>query len=105
MFGVFHCEATFTIPSRRLFVIAGRILEGHVAPGMKVGIPTTSGALRLCLINSIEHITKDSGPGAVGLAVECVDEDELGTLQAAAIHDVDCVVTAEDPRSTTIGQL
>ncbi len=94
MSAVFHCETTFTIPSRCLFVLSGRIQEGRVGPGMKIGIPTPSGVLRFCLINSIEHVSKSQEHDFLGLTVLCADKDEMTTLEAMAIRDIDCVVCA-----------
>jgi hypothetical protein len=60
---------------------------------MKIGIPTTAGSFRYCVIDSVEHVSASPGPRALGLTVKCTDHDEMSDLQKMQIHDVDCPVT------------
>ena len=97
----FHCDATFTIPSRRTFVLAGQIVEGAICAGMWITLPTPDGTALGQPINSIELISTPDRRGAVGLCIAFADSRHAEALQALAIRDVDCSV-AEEP--LTVGR-
>jgi hypothetical protein len=88
----FYCEATFTIPARRYFVLGGQIVEGTVRPGKRVMIPLPAGDDLIRPIDSVEIITTTDNRGAVGLSIKCVDEGEAGDLQRIGIRNVLCSV-------------
>jgi hypothetical protein len=91
----FRCDATFTIPVRRYFVLRGQIIYGIVHPGMRAIIPTPSGGELIRTIASIEVLSTGDKQGAVGLCLRCEDDSELTGLQRMGIHDVICSVTEE----------
>jgi hypothetical protein len=82
---LFHCDATFTIPSRQYFVLAGQIVEGNVRPGMRIIVPTPTGAVFERPIDSVSLISTANSRGAVGLCIMCVDRDEVQALQRLCI--------------------
>ena len=88
----FHCEETFTVPSRRLFVLAGEIMDGVVRCGMTIQVPTGEGTRLSCVVNSVELISTADKWGRVGLAIECADDTELQSMSDLNIRDVECVV-------------
>ena len=57
----FFVREAFEIPDRRIFVLAGEIVEGEVHPGMFVRIPWNSEIGMRLLIDSIEFVRRQNG--------------------------------------------
>ncbi len=83
----FYCEATFTIPLRRDFILGGRIVEGTVRPGMRATIPLPAGGELVRSIDSVEIISTTDKRGAVGLSIRCEDKEEVESLQQIGIRN------------------
>jgi hypothetical protein len=73
----FHVKDTFEIPDRKLFVIAGSVLEGEIRAGMFVHIPFNSSVARTAQIHCVEFARRQ-GREDVCLCVE--SEPELAEL-------------------------
>jgi hypothetical protein len=81
----FHVRDTFEIPSRKLFVLAGSIVEGEIRKGMFVHVPCNSALDITGKIHSIEFARRNDGED-VCLCFEG-DSDELGFWRAMNITD------------------
>lgn len=57
----FHVRDTFEIPDRKLFVMAGSIVEGEIRRGMFVRVPLNSETGIRLLIDSIEFARRQDG--------------------------------------------
>ena len=57
----FHVRDTFEIPDRKLFVVAGSIVEGEIRTGMFVRVPLNSETGMRLLIHSIEFARRQDG--------------------------------------------
>ena len=57
----FHVRETFEIPDRKLFVIAGSIVEGEIRAGMFVRVPLNSETGMRLLIDRIEFAHRQDG--------------------------------------------
>lgn len=57
----FHVRDTFEIPDRKLFVLAGSIVEGEIQKGMFVRVPLNSETGIRLLIDSIEFARRQDG--------------------------------------------
>ncbi len=77
----FHVKDTFEIPDRKLFVMAGSIVEGEIRTGMFVHIPFNSSLATTARIHSIEFARRQDGED-VCLCIE--SEPEL----AEFLHDL-----------------
>jgi hypothetical protein len=73
----FHVSDTFELPDRRLFVMAGSIVEGEIRKGMFVYIPFNSSLGTTVRIHSIE-LARRQDREVVCLCVE--SEPELAQL-------------------------
>jgi hypothetical protein len=81
----FRVNYTFALKSRRLFVLAGSIVEGEIRAGMIVNVPFTlviSGQ-----IHSIEFARRTDGREDVCLCVTYEDPDELGVWNALNVQN------------------
>jgi|GEM_PF-1477571 len=81
---LFNAKASFSIPSRRLFVISGEILSGIVKKGMTMKVRMNSAFALSLPIEGVEVVTKKEG-SEVGLTTLCRDADELSMLQSLNI--------------------
>jgi hypothetical protein len=77
---LFNAKASFSIPSRLLFVINGDILSGVVKKGMAIKLRMNSSFVLSLPIDGVEFVTKKEGSD-VGLTIACRDADELSILQ------------------------
>lgn len=57
----FYVRSTFEIPDRKLFVLAGTIVEGEIRRGMFVRVPLNSQTGVRLLIDSIEFARRQDG--------------------------------------------
>jgi hypothetical protein len=81
---LFNAKASFSIPSRGLFVISGEILSGAVKKGMTMKVRMNSSFAIPLLIEGVEVVTKTEG-SEVGLTTVCRDAEELSMLQSLNI--------------------
>ncbi len=65
----FHVRDTFELPEKRLFVLAGSVVEGEIAAGMFVRVPLNPRFGVTERIHSVERIIRDGGAD-VALCVE-----------------------------------
>jgi hypothetical protein len=89
-FRVDHC---FELESRRLFVLAGEILEGDVAVGMTLSRETADGVVPISCIEAIEYLTfVERKPAAeVALCLTYASEDELDVFRASQLASCEIV--------------
>jgi hypothetical protein len=73
----FWVNHTFALEPRRLFVLAGSIVEGQVRPGMIVNVPLNSSLLISGQIHSVEFARRSDGREDVCLCITYEDPDEL----------------------------
>jgi hypothetical protein len=57
----FHVRDTFEIPERKLFVLAGSIVEGDIQPGMFIRVPFNSSIQMTVRFHSIEFARRKDG--------------------------------------------
>jgi putative transposase len=88
----FYCEATFVIPCRLSFVLAGQVIDGTVRPGMRVSIPLTDGEVFSRPIHSVGLISTTDKKGRVGLSLQCDTRGEIESLQRLEVQDVMCCI-------------
>ena len=84
MDAAFECTNTFSIPPRRLFVIAGRIVKGTASAGMLIDMPKADGTSIAAEIKDIAMIHAQEP--LLGISIEYTDEAELQMLRSLAIE-------------------
>lgn len=90
----FHVKDTFEIPSRKLFVMAGTVIEGEIRQGMFVRVPFNSSLDMTVRIQCIEYARRAGGSEDVCLCIE--SEPELvEILRAFDIGDETFEVTTD----------
>jgi hypothetical protein len=99
MSAVLNATSSFTLPSRRWFVISGEIASGVVKKGMTMHVRMNSSLAISLPIEAVEIVTKD-GRSEVGLCTSYSDPDELSMLQGLNIGgekiEIDDVSTIEN---------
>jgi GTPase len=85
MDALFHCESSFTVPERRLFVVSGHVTSGVVRKGMQIQIPFNDLVSMAMEINSIEQISSADPNAKVGITFRVKSDDELSTLMGLNI--------------------
>jgi len=83
----FRVNDTFALESRRLFVLAGSIVEGQIRAGMIVNVPLNSSLLISGQIHSIEFVRRTGGREDVCLCITYEDSDELGVWKALNLQN------------------
>jgi hypothetical protein len=83
----FRVNDTFTLESRRLFVLAGSIVEGQIRAGMIVNAPLNSSLLISGQIHSVEFARRSGGRDDVCLCIAYEDSDELGLWKALNLQN------------------
>ena len=73
----FRVVETFTLESRRLFVLAGSIIEGEIGSGMSLSVPSGSGPAKTACIHSIEFARRPDGHEYLCLCIQYAEPDEL----------------------------
>jgi hypothetical protein len=73
----FRVNDTFALEPRRLFVLAGSIIEGQIRAGMFVKVPLNSSLLISGQIHSVEVARRTDGREDVCLCITYEDPDEL----------------------------
>ena len=89
----FHFKDTFEIPDRKLFVIAGSIVEGEIRAGMFVHIAFNPAFATTVRIHSIEFARRQGGED-VCLCIE-VDPEFAEFMRDLNIDAETCEVTAD----------
>ena len=74
----FHVRDTFEIPDRKLFVMAGSVVDGEVRAGMFVRVPRKSSLDMTARIHSIEFARRVGGGEDVCLCIQ--SEPELAEV-------------------------
>jgi hypothetical protein len=74
----FHVRDTFEILDRKLFVMAGSVVEGEIRKGMFVRVPFNSSLDMTARIHSIEFARRLGGSEDVCLCIE--SEPELAEI-------------------------
>ena len=89
----FHVKDTFEIPDRKLFVMAGSIIEGNIRTGMFVHVPFSSSLATTIRIHSIEFARRQ---GAEDVCLCIQSEPELAEfLRSLNISDETLEVSTE----------
>ena len=83
----FHVNHTFSLESRRLFVLAGSVVEGAVKVGMCVHVPLNNSISISEPIHSIEFARRPGGDEDLCLCINCRDLDELELWRGLNIGD------------------
>ena len=78
---------TFALESRRLFVLAGSIVEGQIRAGMIVNVPLNSSLVVSGQIHSVEFARRAGGEEDVCLCISYEDSDELGVWNALNVRN------------------
>ena len=73
----FQVDNTFALESRRLFVLAGSIVEGQIRAGMIVKVPLNSSLSISGQIHSIEFARRTDGREDVCLCITYEGPDEV----------------------------
>jgi hypothetical protein len=89
----FHVKDTFEIPDRRLFVMAGSIVEGEIRAGMFVHIGFNPAFATTARIHSIEFARREGGED-VCLCIEA-DRELAEFMRDLNIGDETCEVTTD----------
>ena len=90
----FYVRDTFEIPDRRLFVMAGSIVDGEVQPGMFLRVAFNSALDMTARIHSIEFARRRGGEDDVCLCFEA-EPDLLEIWRGLNISDETFEVTPD----------
>jgi hypothetical protein len=83
----FRVNDTFTLERRRLFVLAGSIVEGQIQAGMMVNVLLNSSLSISGQIHSIEFARRADGREDVCLCIACEGSDELDVWNGLNIQN------------------
>jgi hypothetical protein len=83
----FRVNNTFALESRRLFVLAGSIVEGQIRAGMIVNVPLNSSLVVSGHIHSVEFARRADRREDVCLCISYEDTDELGVWKNLNIQN------------------
>jgi|GEM_PF-1711206 len=89
----FHVKNTFEIPDRKLFVMAGSIVEGEIRAGMFVHIAFNPSFATTARIHSIEFARRQGGED-ICLCIEA-DTELAEFMRDLNIGDETCEMTTE----------
>ena len=81
----FRVTDTFSLESRRLFVLAGSIVEGEIQAGMIVRVPLSSSVSVSGPIHSVEFARRAGGWEDVCFCIAYDDPSELATWRGISI--------------------
>jgi hypothetical protein len=82
----FHVRDTFAIEDKRLFVLAGFVLEGEIAARMLVSIPFNSTVMMTAEIDHLQTLRRPDGD-VTCLCILCPDPAEVTLWQALKIKN------------------
>jgi len=101
----FRVRNTFVLESRRLFVLAGSIVEGQIRAGMIVNVPLNSSLVISGEIHSVEFTRRSDGREDICLCISYEDSDELGVWNALNVRNETLdVVPASSNECTKFGR-
>lgn len=83
----FYVTRTFTIRSRNLFVLSGRIISGEIKPGMEAHIPCNTSFSITTSIHGVEYIDSPGRESEVGLTIRFEDEGERSILEGLNVGE------------------
>ncbi len=83
----FRVNDTFALESRRLFVLAGSIVEGQIQAGLIVNISLNSSLLISGQIHSVQFARRTDGREDVCLCITYGDSDELSMWNALNVQN------------------
>jgi len=83
----FRVNDTFVLKGRRLFVLAGSVVEGQIRAGMIVKVPLNSSLSISGQIHSIEFARRTDGREDVCLCIACEGSGELDVWNGLNIQD------------------
>ena len=82
----FHVRETFVIEDKKLFVMAGFILEGEITARMLVSLPFNSTVMMTAEIDHLQILRRPDGD-ITCLCVRFIDPAEVTLWQALKIDD------------------
>ena len=82
----FHVRDTFAIHDKSVFVMAGFIIEGEIAPGMSVRLPFKENVMMTAQIDQIQFVRRQDGD-VVCLCIRCASPKEMALWEALKIKD------------------
>lgn len=91
----FRVHDTFTLQSRRMFVIAGDIVEGTVRVGMQVEVPLNDSLSVTAPVAAVEFVDGPGPQSRVGLGIRYEDDDELEMLRGLNIGGCEILTVSE----------
>jgi hypothetical protein len=92
----FRVEYTFIIAERRLFVLAGEIVEGSVRPGMVLQVPLNDMVTITAPVHGVEAVDRPGQRSRTGLTLQCEDDIDLSLWRGLNLEgDVFAVVEPE----------
>lgn len=81
----FYALGSFLLRSRNIFVIVGDVLEGEVAPGMRILLPL-GGITMATRVAAVEYVDViHEGKSFIGLAIAYEDPEELEFLMGLGV--------------------
>src|SRR5262249_8957013 len=83
----FRVNNTFALESRRLFVLAGSIVEGQIRAGMIVKVPLNSSLSISGQIHSVEFARRTDGREDVCLCITYEDPDEVDVWKSLNLRN------------------
>jgi hypothetical protein len=83
----FRVNYTFALEARRLFVLAGSIVEGQIRAGMIVNAPLNSLLVISGQIDSVEFARRAGGREDICLCITYENSDELAVWNALDIKN------------------
>jgi hypothetical protein len=97
----FRVKDTFALESRRLFVLAGSIVEGQIRAGMIVNVPLNSSLVASGEIHSVEFALRADGREDVCLCISYEDSDELGVWKGLNVENETLDVVPSNSNEST----
>ena len=91
----FLSRGTFTLASRRYFVIFGDIVEGTIRAGMHASAALSSSARFTAPIHAVESVDRSSG-SHIGLVFAASDDEELDHWAALNFAEVVLEITENE---------
>jgi hypothetical protein len=82
----FHVRDAFAIHDKKLFVLAGFVIEGEIAAGMHVRLPFKENVMITAELDQVQHVRRRDGD-VVCLCIRCANPEELTLWEAFKIKD------------------
>ena len=81
----FHVRDTFAISDKKLFVLAGFVIEGEIKAGMVVRLPFSASIMMTEVIDHLQHVQRPDGD-VVCLCLRCPTAEEAALWDALGIN-------------------